>query len=57
MKHYLSKTRRVALDDTGATMVEYGLLIGLIAIAVMGAISEMSCAMERVFRSAGKPFE
>jgi Flp pilus assembly pilin Flp len=37
-------------------MVEYGLLIGLIAIAVMGAVTELSCAMDLVFRRAERPF-
>jgi len=34
--------RRIAADEQGATAVEYGLILGLITLASMGALVEMS---------------
>jgi pilus assembly protein Flp/PilA len=33
---------RFAADQTGATAIEYGLIIGLIALAIVGALSQFS---------------
>ena len=49
----LSKaTARFIRDQRGATMLEYGLLVGLIAIAAIVAITAMGGALSTMFNSA-----
>jgi pilus assembly protein Flp/PilA len=40
-------------NERGATMVEYGLLIALIAILLIGAILYLSGALDALFNRAG----
>lgn len=42
---------RVARDESGATAVEYGLIVGLIAIAIVGAISLLGGHLQGLFTS------
>jgi pilus assembly protein Flp/PilA len=49
---YLSKLYvRLALlwDEKGATAVEYGLIVALIAVAIIGAVMAMSGALQDIF--------
>jgi pilus assembly protein Flp/PilA len=39
-------------DERGATMVEYGLLVALIAILLIGAILVLTGALDGLFRDA-----
>lgn len=39
-------------DESGQGMVEYGLIIALIAIAVIGALRLLAPAIENIFGSA-----
>jgi pilus assembly protein Flp/PilA len=45
--------RKVARKDEGATMVEYGLLVALIALAIIVAIVFLSGGIGSVFSKAG----
>jgi len=36
-------------DDQGATMVEYGLIVGLIAVAAIVTVSALSTQIQTVF--------
>ncbi len=45
--------RRIARKDEGATMVEYGLLVALIAIVLIAAVVFLSGGIGRVFNKAG----
>jgi pilus assembly protein Flp/PilA len=46
----LTLWKRFASDERGATMVEYGLLVALIAVAAMGAIGLFGIGVaERLF--------
>lgn len=45
--------RRVELEERGATAVEYGLMVGLIAIAIIGAVSFLSRSVKTTFNRAG----
>ncbi|MEM7640378.1 MAG: Flp family type IVb pilin [Pseudomonadota bacterium] len=38
MKTFRKRTTRFQRDETGATAVEYGLIMGLMAVALIGAI-------------------
>ena len=44
-------------DESGQGMVEYGLIIALIAIAVIGALKLLSPAIEDIFGDAQKALE
>jgi pilus assembly protein Flp/PilA len=39
-------------DESGATAVEYGLLVSLIAVAIIGAVSMLGSNLSSVFNSA-----
>jgi pilus assembly protein Flp/PilA len=41
--------RRFVQDDRGATMLEYGLLVGLIAIVAIGAIGALGGSLSTFF--------
>ena len=41
--------RRFLRDDTGATAVEYGLLVGLIAVAIMGGLVAVATSINQKF--------
>lgn len=45
-------------DESGATMVEYGLMVALIAVAVVGAIGTFGRAIrDNLFQVAGTMFQ
>lgn len=47
--------KRLVREDDGATMVEYGLLVALIAIVVITAVTLVGTNLETVFNDiAGK---
>ena len=41
--------RRDRLDDEGATMVEYGLMVALVAVVVAGAVGPMGTRIAGLF--------
>ena len=41
--------RRFLRDDTCATAVEYGLLVGLIAVAIMGGLVAVATSINQTF--------
>lgn len=42
-------TSRFARDDTGATAVEYGLIVGLIAVAIVVAVTLIGTNLNSLF--------
>ncbi len=40
-------------DESGAAAVEYGLLIGLIAVAIITATTSLGTALARLFNGVG----
>ncbi len=44
-----SLTRKITRDDTGATAVEYGLIVGLIAVVLIVAVAALSGALGELF--------
>ena len=46
-------TRKAEIDERGATAVEYGLMVGLIAVAIIGAVSFLSNSVKSTFNKAG----
>ena len=45
--------RRAEIEERGATAVEYGLMVGLIAVAIIGAVSFLSRSVKTTFNRAG----
>ncbi len=46
-------SRRAELEERGATAVEYGLMVGLIAVAIIGAVSFLSKSVKTTFNRSG----
>ncbi len=44
---------RVRREEKGATAVEYGLMVGLIAVVIIGAVVFLGEELERLFDSIG----
>jgi len=38
-------------DESGASAVEYGLLVGLIAIVILGAVTALGTSLQTIFSS------
>ena len=45
--------KKAEIDERGATAVEYGLMVGLIAVAIIGAVSFLSRSVKTTFNRAG----
>ena len=51
MKYYLQKATAFINDEDGATAVEYGLLVALIAVAIIGAVKALSGNLSSTFNN------
>ena len=52
MRQLLSHAKSFVVQDEGATMVEYGLMVALIAIACIGAIAVVGTNLSGLFNKA-----
>ncbi|HEY9085974.1 MAG TPA: Flp family type IVb pilin [Candidatus Tyrphobacter sp.] len=48
----ISAVKNLVKDDSGATLVEYGLLLALVAIAAVGAMTALGGSIKALFSSA-----
>ena len=46
-------SRKAEIEERGATAVEYGLMVGLIAVAIIGAVSFLSKSVKTTFNRSG----
>lgn len=46
-------TKRLAKDENGSAMMEYGLLAGLIAVVAIGAATTLGSNLKTVFTNIG----
>jgi pilus assembly protein Flp/PilA len=58
MKHLVSlqsslAAKRSEIEERGATAVEYGLMVGLIAVAIIGAVGFLSKSVQKSFNTTG----
>jgi pilus assembly protein Flp/PilA len=53
MRHLMTRIQSFATHDEGATMVEYGLMVALIAIACIGAVALVGTNLKNLFQSVG----
>jgi pilus assembly protein Flp/PilA len=51
MKTYLHKIMAFINDEEGATAVEYGLLVGLIAVVIIVAVTALGAKLNVLFTS------
>ena len=56
VRSLLGRVRLVRLDDRGATAVEYGLIIALIAAVVAGAVALLGTTVLNAFTSGVSGF-
>jgi pilus assembly protein Flp/PilA len=46
-------SRKAEIEERGATAVEYGLMVGLIAVAIIGAVGFLSKSVQKSFNTTG----
>jgi pilus assembly protein Flp/PilA len=57
IRYVIARFRRLlGKKEEGASLVEYGLLVALIAVACIAAITYMAGGIENVFNYVGKKF-
>lgn len=49
MQKFIAQAKRFAREEDGATMVEYGLMVALIAIVCIAAITTIGTKLNSVF--------
>ena len=49
MKHLMNQTRRFLRDEEGVTMIEYGLIAALIALAVVATVVTIGTNLNTLF--------
>lgn len=49
IKHYRKQIARLAKNEEGAALVEYGLLVGLIAVVCIGAVTTLGGTIAAYF--------
>jgi pilus assembly protein Flp/PilA len=52
-----NKIKRLMTDEKGATLVEYGLLVALVAVACIVAVTFFSTQIQAVFNSTGNKLQ
>jgi pilus assembly protein Flp/PilA len=45
--------RRIVADESGATAIEYGLIVALIAVVIIGAVTTLGTNLNTTFSTAG----
>jgi pilus assembly protein Flp/PilA len=53
MKTYLRKIVAFINDEEGASAIEYALLVGMVALAVVGAGAAIAPAIRKIFTDMG----
>jgi pilus assembly protein Flp/PilA len=48
-RHYLRARDAIVRDEQGATAVEYGLIVGLIAVVIIGAVALLGTGLSDWF--------
>ena len=56
MRTWTTLRSRLLTLESGATMVEYALMLALIAITVVGAVTTLGLALPGLFQSAADGF-
>ena len=51
MSSFVRKVKSVVVREEGATMIEYGLMVALIAIVAIGGVTNIGTALNTLFQS------
>ncbi len=51
MKNYLHKAMALIRDEDGATAVEYGLMVALIAVVIIAAVTTLGTGLSTKFQA------
>lgn len=51
MRQFITSARNFMADDSGATMVEYALMVALIAVACIAAVTAVGTALTTKFNA------
>jgi pilus assembly protein Flp/PilA len=49
----MERIKKFFQDESGASAVEYGLLVALIAVAIIGAVTTLGTKLNSTFTTAG----
>jgi len=53
MTKFVARLARLARDESGATAIEYGLIVALIAVVIIGAVTALGTNLNTTLSSAG----
>lgn len=56
MKTFIARIRKFGTQDEGATMVEYGLMVALIAVVCLVAVTALGVSVSGIFDSIAGSF-
>jgi pilus assembly protein Flp/PilA len=51
MRTFMTSAKSFLTDESGATMMEYALIVSLVAVAALGAVSGLGTALSTSFSS------
>jgi pilus assembly protein Flp/PilA len=51
MSQFIRNVKSVVVREEGATMIEYGLMVALIAIVAIGGVTNIGTALNTLFQS------
>jgi len=46
---FINKLKSFAMEESGATAIEYGLIAGLVSVAAIGAFTAMGTSLDGLF--------
>ena len=53
----MTTLRRLISDESGATAIEYGLIAGLVAVAIIAALTFLGTTLSGLFQAVGDTVE
>ena len=51
MSSFIRKVKSVVVREEGATMVEYGLMVSLVALVAIGGVTQLGTSLNNLFNS------
>jgi pilus assembly protein Flp/PilA len=51
MQNFFNNLKSLAKDERGVTALEYGLIAGLVAVVIVGAVTAMGTKLNGIFTS------
>lgn len=54
MKQVIKKVKKVFLDESGSPALEYALILGLVGLAIVGAMASLSTSIDGMLSEASE---